>query len=142
MSAAPCSCEEAEALKARVAEVEAERDALRVQKDGAYAERDKCVAALAKAANWLNCSVRLGRHETGPWDDDWRNIVFIELPTGQVSWHIHDSELPMFCWVPPASGRFGVYDGHTTPEKYRRLLAWDPGRSRTAVTPGSGGGAP
>ncbi|MEA5366068.1 hypothetical protein VA596_41530 [Amycolatopsis sp., V23-08] len=34
-------------------------------------------------------------------------VVYIELPAGQVSWHM------------PAYG--GEYDGHTTPEKYQRI---------------------
>lgn len=41
-----------------------------------------------------------------PAEPKWP-VVYIELPTGQVSWHM------------PAYG--GEYDGHTTPEKYQRI---------------------
>lgn len=44
-----------------------------------------------------------------PAEPDWPCVMF-ELPTGQVGWH-----LP----------RHGIaYDGHTTPDKNRRVDAW------------------
>lgn len=91
------------------------------QKDAAYAERNKCVALIARMAIALGLRAGLGRHEEEDksWEDDWRNIVFIDLPSGQVSWHIHDSDLPMFEFLPKYHG---VWDGHTTEEKYQRVL--------------------
>ena len=98
---------------------------LRQQKDQAYKERDMVLALAASAIDALASQrvVRawLGRHqENDPnWEDDWRNVVFIQLPTGQLSWHIHDSELPWFAGL-PREGQ--AWDGHTTEEKYQRLL--------------------
>ena len=112
-------------LREAVRRASAERDALRervaklsVQKDCAYLERDRLVAALSKV--WPS---RLARHpdEDESWDDDWRWIVFIDLPTGQASWHIHDDELPMFAHLDRVDGN--PWDGHTTDEKYARLAA-------------------
>lgn len=99
-----------------------EYEAALVQKDAAYAERNKCVALVARMAIAMGLAAGLGRHEESDqsWDDDWRNIVFINLPSGQVSWHIHDSDLPMFEFL----GQYdGQWDGHTTEEKYSRVLA-------------------
>lgn len=88
---------------------------LRRDKDAAYRERDALVCALSKLF-----PSSLGRHpDAEPWDDDWRWIVFVQLPTGQASWHIHDSELAMFDHL-----RRDVpvkWDGHTTDQKYARL---------------------
>ena len=88
------------------------------QKDGAYAERDRLVCALSKLF-----PASLERHPDSDttWDNDWRWIVFIDLPTGQATWHIHDSELAWFNHLPRFTGK--VWDGHTTPEKYARLAA-------------------
>lgn len=44
-------------------------------------------------------------------DPDWP-VVYIELPTGQVSWHVPAHETP--------------WDKHTTEEKYARCRAWEP----------------
>lgn len=64
----------------------------RESKNNAYHERDMLVCALTKLF-----PAYLARHsEEEEWEDDWRWIVYIDLPTGQVSWHIHDSERPMF----------------------------------------------
>jgi hypothetical protein len=86
-------------------------------KNQAYQERNLLVAALSKLF-----PAYLGRHiGDEDWDDDWRNIVFISLPTGQVSWHIHDSELGLFEHL---KGIIGPgWDGHSTEEKYARLCA-------------------
>lgn len=98
-----------------------EYEAALVQKDMYLSERNRGVALIARMAIALGLPAGLGRHEEEDkdWDDDWRNIVFIDLPTGQVSWHIHDSDLPMFEFL----GQYrGQWDGHTTEEKYQRVL--------------------
>lgn len=88
-------------------------------KDGAYIERDRCVAAIAALATRLGWSAWIGKHVGEQWDDEWRNIVFINLPFGQVSWHIRDNELPWFAFLPSVPER--TWDGHTTEQKYERL---------------------
>jgi hypothetical protein len=103
--------------RAALAESEGRVAAQTEAKDSAYKERDQLVAALSKLF-----PASLERHpQNETWEDDWRWIVFIDLPTGQVSWHIHDSELRDFDHLK----RFGErsWDGHTTPEKYARLGA-------------------
>jgi len=96
---------------------------IRAQKDGAYGERNRLVAALAKI---FPASLERHPDEDESWENDWRWIVFIDLPTGQASWHIHDSELPQFGFLPREQGR--RWDGHTTEQKYERLAALAPGR--------------
>ena len=93
--------------------VEAEKE----KKDAAYSERDKVVAAFAACAAGLGWPVYLGTH-VGEWEDDWRNIVFVDTPYGQVSWHYHDSERNLFSMHGGASK---PWDGHSTPEKYEPL---------------------
>lgn len=44
-----------------------------------------------------------------PAEPDWPCIMF-ELPTGQVGWHLPRHDV--------------AYDGHTTPDKNRRVDAW------------------
>ena len=88
----------------------------------AYAERDKCVYAVAALAEKLGYPVGMAKHPDNDvdWDDDWMNIVSIELPTGQVTWHIHDDEMPYFERFPKIGNQ---WDGHSTEEKYQRVLA-------------------
>ena len=78
-----------------------------------YAERDRLVAALSKCY-----PAHLCRHQADDWEDDWRNIVCIHLPTGQVTWHIHDGELG---WFKHLRLELAHWDGHDTDEKYARL---------------------
>lgn len=90
---------------------------LKQSKDTAYSERDQLVCALSKLF-----PSHLERHPDADksWDNDWRWIVFIDMPTGQCSWHVHDSELD---WFGHLDRRLGVnsWDGHSTAEKYVRL---------------------
>jgi hypothetical protein len=88
------------------------------QKNGAYSERDRLVCALSKV---FPSSLERHPDSDRSWDDDWRWIVFVDLPTGQATWHIHDSELNWFDHLPRKTGR--EWDGHTTDEKYARLEA-------------------
>lgn len=89
--------------------------ALEEQKNGAYSERNKLVCLLSKV---FESSIET--HDGEEWEDDWRHVVFINLPTGQASWHIHDSELPMFEHLESTGMK---WDGHTTEEKYKRVDA-------------------
>lgn len=94
-------------------------DELRAAKDGAYAERNKCLVLVALMAQRLGLTVGIGQDPTPGVKTEWRNILFIELPAGQVSWHLHESETSMFYFV----GAYdGAWDGHDTAEKYRRVL--------------------
>lgn len=78
-----------------------------------YAERDRLVAALSKVF-----PSHLARHTGDAWEDDWRTIVCIHLPTGQATWHVHDSERPWFAHLAEEPDH---WDGHSTGEKYARL---------------------
>lgn len=90
-------------------------DDLTAEKAAVYRERDQIVAVLSKL--WPS---HLAKH-LGEWEDDWRNIVCIHSPVGQVSWHIHDSEMSLFNHLEIT---LSDWDGHTTPEKYERLSEW------------------
>lgn len=57
-------------------------------------------ALSAAASLGYSCGVRLD-----PSEPEWP-VAYIELPTGQVSWHLPQHERE--------------WDGHDTPEKYRR----------------------
>jgi len=88
---------------------------MEARKDAAYLERNQVVAALAKAY-----PSGVARTAIEGWAEDWHGCVYIDLPTGQASWHFHDSQAYLFADLPPYTGK---WDGHDTPEKYRRLAA-------------------
>jgi len=104
-------------------------DKHRRELDAVYDERNRCVAAMASMAQRLGWPTWRGTHEPEGdpnWDAEWLNVIYIQLPTGQVSWHIHDRDLPQFAHVPTAFSRATFskkWDGHTTEQKYERLAA-------------------
>ena len=75
----------------------------------AYLDRNLAVQALAKMGE--KCGYKVGIKDDPEWP-----ILYINLPTGQVSWHIPKSE--MVCCFPPYSGK---WDGHDVDEKRKRL---------------------
>lgn len=89
-------------------------------KDEAYAERNKLVCALSKLLPAHLCEHSKDDLE---WEADWRNIVCIDGPDGQMTWHIHDDELWMFKHLKNEDAH---WDGHDTAEKYRRLNKLSP----------------
>jgi hypothetical protein len=94
------------------------------RKDDAYYERNQVVAALAKCF-----PSGVTRTAIKGWSEDWHGCVYIDLPTGQASWHFHDSHAHLFAGLPPYAGE---WDGHDTPEKYHRLacLAHQPAQEQ------------
>jgi hypothetical protein len=110
-------------------------DDMKAQRDQAYNERNRCVAAIARFAINARCDAWIGRHfsdprETtdNPWDPEWMNIVFVELPDGlgQCSWHIHDSDIPLYSFLRRSEK---YWDGHTSEEKYERINRFAQGRT-------------
>lgn len=98
-------------------------------KDGAYEERNKCIAFIALTSHFMGYRAGRARTAIEGWSPDWHGCVYIDLPNGQVSWHYHDSHAWMFARLPEYTG---TWDGHDTPEKYKRLLEC------VGVTPTSG----
>lgn len=94
---------------------EADVEAMRARKNTAYEERNRVVAALARLF-----PSGLKRTDIPGWDAEWHGCVYIDTPAGQLSWHFHDNQAHLFDGLPPYSGE---WDGHDTPEKYRRLAA-------------------
>jgi hypothetical protein len=88
---------------------------MRLRKDAAYEERNKVVAALARLF-----PSGIAKTAIEGWSEDWHGCVYIDLPTGQVSWHFHNSQAHLFDGLPAYTK---PWDGHDTPEKYRRLAA-------------------
>lgn len=57
------------------------------------------------------------QHGADPAEPGWP-VLYIELPTGQASWHISPDDLDLLEHVPAGAA---TWDGHDTAEKYRRL---------------------
>lgn len=96
--------------------------ALRASRDAAYSERNQVLALLARMALRVGWRAGVGEHpaedKDKDWEADWRTILFVDLPTGQASWHFHDSEKHLLAGLPRYAGE---WDGHTTPQKYDRV---------------------
>ena len=99
---------------------------LALQKDQAYWERNQLVNVFAKMAHNMGWPVWLAEHIDKPgepaWGPEWRTILFVQTPQGQVSWHLYIDELGMFDWAQPLEV-LSPWDEHTTKEKYQRLAA-------------------
>jgi hypothetical protein len=93
---------------------------METRKDDAYAERNRCVALVARMAVAMGLPVALTKTAIEGWSEDWHGCIYIGLPTGQVSWHFHDSQAHLFDGLPQCAE---TWDGHDTPEKYRRVDA-------------------
>lgn len=83
--------------------------------DAAYLERNRLVALLAAIY-----PSGIARTAIEGWDPAWHGCVYIDLPTGQASWHYHDSQAHLFAHLPAYTKS---WDGHTTEQKYERVAA-------------------
>lgn len=80
-----------------------------VNVDELYRERAILVAHLAAIYPSVICAS----------DEPGYALVYVAVPTGQLSWHIADRDVSLFQHVQKSSPV--LWDGHSTPEKYTRL---------------------
>lgn len=93
--------------------------------NAAYRERAHLVAHLA-----ASYPSTIGYHD--PHEPDWA-VVIIDLPTGQVSWHVSPQDMDLFTRV--RHTEISTWDGHTTEEKYARLDAHTRALAQKEVRP-------
>jgi len=74
--------------------------------DWDYDERYGLVLAAVACAYWQGFAAGI---RLDPAEPEWP-VAYIELPTGQVSWHLPQHAI--------------AWDGHTTEEKFRRIRAF------------------
>jgi len=89
------------------------------EKDGAYEERNRVVALLARLYLDKGFRVLQTRTSIPGWNPEWERCVYIETPEGQLSWHFHDRDAHLFEHVPKVASV--DWDGHTTELKYQRI---------------------
>lgn len=78
--------------------------------DTDYDRRYGLILEALAVAHSLGMPAGLGYDKnSGPDFDGFRAVVYIQLDTGQVSWHMPE---------------FFEWDGHTTEQKYERVAAY------------------
>lgn len=107
-----------DSLQTQVLQLEAQLQQMEARKDAAYLERNRCVALIARMALATGWRAGVARTAIEGWSEDWHGCVYVDLPTGQCSWHFHDSQAHLFDGLPAYTD---PWDGHDTPEKYRRV---------------------
>jgi hypothetical protein len=98
------------------------------QINAVYTERAACISLIARMAIQLGWKAGVSQH---PLDEEYpehyRKLVFVDLPTGQLSWHIadHDAEL-----IKDLPVYIGTWDGHSTEQKDERMAKFVPVRPK------------
>lgn len=90
--------------------------------DNVYRERAALVAHLATVYPSVMAY-------NDPQEPDWP-VVYVDTPQGQMSWHLAPTDLDLYAHVPVVTPDRVTWDGHDTPEKYRRLAALVVDRSK------------
>lgn len=85
--------------------------------DAVYRERNLAAAALVRLAIAQGWDAGIGHDPNA--EEGWQNVLFVDLPTGQVSWHVHSSEIEAFSSL---QWHKKPWDNHTTMDKNTRLL--------------------
>src|SRR6202000_2704208 len=91
-----------------------QRNAAQVERDKAYRERAQLVAHLS--ANYPAEVVEAPGALADPWP-----VVYVDTPSGQMTWHITRADLDLFSHLRRVIDAAPGWDGHTTDEKYQRL---------------------
>ncbi len=105
----------ADARWADSAKYKARAEKAEADKDEAYRQRNHLVAALARLF-----PSGIAKTAIPGWDPEWHGCVYIDLPSGQVSYHFHDREAGLFAHLPPYTK---PWDGHDKETVHKRLAA-------------------
>ena len=95
---------EIDELRAALATAGADLDAALREKNEAYRQRNVLVAYIARL---FPSGIR--RTNIEGWSADWHGCVYVDLPTGQISYHYHDSHAYLFSGL---SAYTKEWDGH------------------------------
>jgi hypothetical protein len=88
--------------------------------DSVYTERNKCVILALRMAVIMGLPAGIGFDEQA--EESWKHVVYIDLPTGQVSWHIPYRFLLEVLELGVVPAYLKKWDGHTTEQKYQRVM--------------------
>lgn len=93
----------------------------RHQLNAVYRERDICIALLSMLAKMEGYRVYLGKDHTA--QPGWENVIYVEIPTGQISWHFPEHEWYLFSMHGQLHESVDnrAWDGHGVEIKYRRI---------------------
>ncbi len=74
-----------------------------------YSQRNELAIAFAKMAilAGFNAGRGFDSDESKQWDDEWRHVVYVDLPDGrQVSWHVSPDCVPLLEGLPQYDGKW------------------------------------
>lgn len=72
----------------------------------AYSERAYAVAALARMALMCGFNAGVGKDDREDCPDEWRVVVYVDTPMGQVSWHCHPDDQWVLKGLPEYTGKW------------------------------------
>lgn len=101
----------------RIAELEAALISAEHGRISTHSERNHLVIMTAHMARMLGWRAGVGVH-SGDSVEGFGEVVRIDTPVGQLSWHIHDSQRAWLENLPPYEG---TWDGSSRTEKYARI---------------------
>lgn len=81
-----------------------------------YHERNHLVSALSKLF-----PAGIARTSIPGWEAEWEWCVYIDLPTGQISYHFHDDEFFLFSHLPLYSNKWDGHDKNTVHDRLKAL---------------------
>lgn len=72
----------------------------------AYTERSIASVLLAKSAIALGFKAGVGTDDNVDWEDQWRVVLYVDLPHGQISWHISPEDQHLLDGLPKYEGKW------------------------------------
>ena len=102
------------ASMAKLREARLRIEALETIRDHAYRERNHLAAFLS---HLYPAGIEV--FDNPELSQEWFGCVYVDLPTGQVSWHYNEHESHLFSHLKTYNKK---WDGHSSDEKYDRLM--------------------
>jgi hypothetical protein len=104
------------------AELYRQLDELREHNRAVYYQRNCCVALLSLLAFDKGMAVGLAWDESPDCPKGWNRIVIIDLPTGQISYHIPNQDLWLFGSIPNYPGKWDMHNNQVKNKRIEQLI--------------------
>jgi hypothetical protein len=90
--------------------------------DTAYTQRAIAAIAFAHTVLALGGTAGVGQDDRQDQAEEWRVVLYVDTPAGQLSWHIAPADQPMLAGLPEYKGKWSGSSNSSNTEFYKSFI--------------------
>jgi hypothetical protein len=90
--------------------------------DMAYTQRAIAAVAFAHTVLLMGGTAGVGQDDRQDQAEEWRVVLYVDTPAGQLSWHIAPADQPMLAGLPEYKGKWSGSSNSSNTEFYKSFI--------------------